>query len=73
MSIEGISRISKLKNFIFVGGYLTTIPEELYLTTSLEEFSLTQNSISELSGKIGNLKKLRVLELDNNYLTAIPK
>lgn len=51
---------------------LNEIPKNLCLFSELEELYLYENNLSELDNEIGNLKKLKVLDLSNNKIKKLP-
>ena len=51
---------------------LGVVPEWVWERTSLETLILADNDLSEISGRIGNLKRLRTLDLGHNHRTAVP-
>jgi Leucine-rich repeat (LRR) protein len=48
------------------------IPDSVWQQSELETLILADNNLSELSGKIGHLKMLRMLDLGHNELTQLP-
>src|SRR6266853_3706190 len=51
---------------------LGRVPESVWEQTELETLVLADNELSEVSGEIGRLKKLRMLDLGHNQLTRVP-
>ncbi len=55
------------------GQGLTKAPDSIFNQTSLEELNLSNNSIGgALQSQVGNLKKLKILNLSNNKFTGVP-
>lgn len=51
---------------------LTTLPNELWRLTNLQELNLGFNELDQIPIQIGSLVNLRELYLHNNHLTEIP-
>jgi Leucine-rich repeat (LRR) protein len=51
---------------------LGRVPEWVWERTDLETLVLADNQLSDLSGQIGRMKKLRMLDLGHNRLTHVP-
>ncbi len=51
---------------------LGRVPDWVWERTELETLVLADNNLSEVSAKIGDLKKLRMLDLGHNQLTSVP-
>jgi Leucine-rich repeat (LRR) protein len=51
---------------------LGRVPESVWEQTGLETLVLADNDLSEISPRIGCLKRLRMLDLGHNQLTAVP-
>jgi Leucine-rich repeat (LRR) protein len=51
---------------------LGRVPDSLWDQTDLETLVLADNDLSELSDRIGGLRKLRMLDLGHNRLTCVP-
>lgn len=51
---------------------LGRVPESVWEQTDLETLVLAENDLSEVSGQIGRLKRLRMLDLGHNQLTCVP-
>src|ERR1700724_3149008 len=51
---------------------LGRVPEWVWERTELETLVLADNELSEVSGQIGRLKRLRMLDLGHNELTRVP-
>jgi Leucine-rich repeat (LRR) protein len=51
---------------------LGRVPEWVWDRTELETLVLADNELSEVSGQIGRLKNLRMLDLGHNRLTHVP-
>lgn len=51
---------------------LGRVSECLWERTDLETLVLSDNELSEVSSRIGRLKKLRMLDLGHNSLTQVP-
>lgn len=55
------------------GQGLTKVPEYIFSRTNLEELNLSNNSLGgALPSQVGNLQKLKVLNLSNNKFTGVP-
>lgn len=55
------------------GQGLTKAPDYIFNQTNLEELNLSNNSIGgALQSQVGNLKKLKILNLSNNKFTGVP-
>ncbi len=52
---------------------LGVVPESLWEQTELETLVLADNELKEISPKIRALKKLRMLDLGHNFLSAVPE
>jgi Leucine-rich repeat (LRR) protein len=52
---------------------LGCIPEYVWEHTELQTLVLAENGLTELSGQIGSLKRLRMLDLGHNLLTRLPE
>ena len=52
--------------------HLARVPESIWERTDLETLVLAENALTEISGRIGKLKKLRALDLGHNRLTSVP-
>src|SRR6476646_6970226 len=48
------------------------VPDYIWDQTELETLVLADNELSEVSERIGRLKRLRMLDLGHNQLTAVP-
>ncbi len=48
------------------------VPDSVWQQTDLETLVLADNNLSEISGQIVRLKKLRMLDLGHNQLTQLP-
>jgi Leucine-rich repeat (LRR) protein len=53
--------------------HLDVVPDYVWQQTDLETLILTDNELSEISPKIGNLKNLRTLDLGHNQLITLPE
>lgn len=51
---------------------LTKIPDLVLQQTSLEKLDLRHNKLTNISGKLDNLKLLRSLNLGYNQITELP-
>jgi Leucine-rich repeat (LRR) protein len=51
---------------------LGRVPESIWEQTGLETLVLADNDLREISARIGGLKRLRMLDLGHNQLTALP-
>ena len=51
---------------------LGVVPTWVWERTELETLVLADNGLSDLSGRIGGLKKLRMLDLGHNKLAHLP-
>jgi Leucine-rich repeat (LRR) protein len=51
---------------------LGAVPDWVWERTELETLVLADNGLSDLSERIGGLKKLRMLDLGHNRLTRLP-
>jgi Leucine-rich repeat (LRR) protein len=51
---------------------LGAVPESVWDQTDLETLVLADNGLYEVSGQISRLKRLRMLDLGHNKLTAVP-
>jgi Leucine-rich repeat (LRR) protein len=51
---------------------LGRVPDWVWERTDLETLVLADNQLSDVSGQIGRLKKLRMLDLGHNRLTYVP-
>jgi Leucine-rich repeat (LRR) protein len=52
--------------------HLGRVPESVWEQIDLETLVLADNDLSEVSSRIGQLKKLRMLDLGHNQLTSAP-
>jgi Leucine-rich repeat (LRR) protein len=52
---------------------LGVVPESVWEQTELETLVLADNDLKEISLRIGALKKLRMLDLGHNLLSAVPE
>ena len=52
---------------------LGQVPKSTWEHTGLETLVLADNELSEVSGQIGRLKSLRMLDLGHNQLTSVPE
>jgi Leucine-rich repeat (LRR) protein len=52
---------------------LRRVPDSVWEKTELETLVLADNGLREVSGHIGRLKKLRMLDLGHNQLTQVPR
>lgn len=52
--------------------HLGNVPEYVWERTELQALILADNSLNEISEKIGGLKRLRMLDLGHNQLTRLP-
>ncbi len=52
---------------------LTHVPDFVWQQSELETLILADNNLSELSGQIGRLKRLRTLDLGHNHLIHLPR
>ena len=48
-------------------------PDEIWEHTGLETLVLAENDLTELSERVGGLKKLRMLDLGHNALMQVPE
>jgi Leucine-rich repeat (LRR) protein len=48
------------------------VPDSVWQQSELETLVLANNNLSELSGQIGRLKMLRMLDLGHNNLVQLP-
>ncbi len=51
---------------------LGRVPESVWDRAGLETLVLADNDLTEISGQIGRLRRLRMLDLGHNQLTAVP-
>jgi Leucine-rich repeat (LRR) protein len=51
---------------------LGTMPESVWEQAELETLVLADNDLCDVSGQIGRLRRLRMLDLGHNRLTAVP-
>src|SRR5260370_21380242 len=51
---------------------LGQVPDSVWQQTEIETLVLADNNLSELSGPIGHLKMLPMLDLGHNQLTQLP-
>ncbi|MBW8866608.1 MAG: leucine-rich repeat domain-containing protein [Acidobacteria bacterium] len=51
---------------------LGAVPESVWERTDLETLVLADTGLTEVSSRIGGLKKLRMLDLGHNQLTRVP-
>jgi Leucine-rich repeat (LRR) protein len=51
---------------------LDQVPDSLWKETEAETLVLAENGLTEVSGQIGQLKKLRMLDLGHNRLSKVP-
>ena len=51
---------------------LGRVPESVWDQAGLETLVLADNDLTEISGQIGRLRRLRMLDLGHNQLTAVP-
>lgn len=58
-----IGRWTMLKSLILAENQLKSLPEEAFQLINLEDFDISYNAITTISKSIGNLKKLKVIEL----------
>lgn len=52
---------------------LGRVPDDVWEQIDLETLVLADNGLAEISGQIGALKKLRMLDLGHNELTGVPE
>src|SRR5205814_9759810 len=52
--------------------HLGRVPESVWDETDLETLVLADNSLSEISDRLGGLKRLRMLDVGHNQLTRVP-
>jgi len=52
---------------------LGVVPESVWEQTALETLVLADNELTEISPRIAGLKKLRMLDLGHNLLSAVPE
>jgi len=52
--------------------HLGSVPDEVWAQTDLETLVLADNDLTELSEKVGQLRKLRMLDLGHNRLERLP-
>jgi len=74
---ESITNLSNLQTFSFGGiepnSGLIELSESISKLTNLEKLFLTNNLLSTLPESFGNLKNLRILELQSNQFQEIPE
>jgi Leucine-rich repeat (LRR) protein len=51
---------------------LGRVPDSVWDRTDLETLVFADNQLSEVSGRIGRLKRLRTLDLGHNQLASVP-
>jgi Leucine-rich repeat (LRR) protein len=51
---------------------LGRVPNSVWQQTQIETLVLADNNLTELSGEIGRLKMLRILDLGHNQLAHLP-
>src|SRR5690348_8376703 len=49
------------------------VPESVWERLDLETLVLADNDLTELSGRVGQLKRLRMLDLGHNALCSLPE
>jgi Leucine-rich repeat (LRR) protein len=54
------------------GQRLRVVPDEVWLRTDLQTLVLADNDLTEFSECVGNLSKLRMLDLGHNSLRELP-
>ena len=64
--------MSNARHLSFWKRGLDRVPDYVWNETDLETLVLADNRLSELSEKIGGLKRLRMLDLGHNRLTGVP-
>lgn len=64
---------ASLRHLDLGGNILTEIGDAIGTAVNLEVFRAEYNKITRISSKIGHLRKLRVLSLQGNQLTKIPR
>ena len=52
--------------------HLGRVPDAVWNRTDLESLVLADNGLTELSDRIGALRRLRMLDLGHNRLTLVP-
>ena len=61
-----------LKVLIIENNYLTTLPDDIGLLTTLNELHVYNNHLTTLPDSIGSLTNLTILNVYNNHLTTLP-
>ena len=52
---------------------LGRVPDAVWEQSELQTLVLADNGLREISGRLGTLRKLRMLDLGHNQLTAVPE
>ncbi|KAI8993331.1 hypothetical protein BDB01DRAFT_832159 [Pilobolus umbonatus] len=72
ISPPAIPYLRHLSSLQLQNNNLTTIPEEIWRLTSLEQLDLGSNQLRQLSPSVGCLINLRTLLIHNNNITTLP-
>mmetsp|Transcript_12185 Transcript_12185/g.22586 ORF Transcript_12185/g.22586 Transcript_12185/m.22586 type:complete len:172 (-) Transcript_12185:860-1375(-) len=65
--------LDKLEKLDLSGAKLNVVPDAVFeCLPSLEELRLAENGLTEVPRLVGNLQKLKVLDISNNKLSCLP-
>ncbi|PHR98983.1 MAG: hypothetical protein COA78_25535 [Blastopirellula sp.] len=72
-SLEGISKLTALKELYFKNYKLASLPESFGKLSSLRYLNLKSNRLNSLPEKFGKLASLKYLNLRSNRLSSLPE